>query len=131
MGLGGDGKSREAGREYSAFGEESRYTRLRVVLDEALEVISGLLSGESFTYSGDHYTIDDVTLHPKPIQQPCVPIWVGGNSKAALKRAAKYDGWAPTGPIPSVGDPGLSLKEMAEKIDEIKRFRGVTVRAVF
>jgi hypothetical protein len=34
-------------------------------------------------------------VEPRPVQRPRPPIWVGGNSTAAMQRAAKYDGWAP------------------------------------
>ncbi len=63
-------------------------------LDEGLEVIAALWSGRPVTHSGEHYTVaGGVTLAPLPLQRPRVPIWVGGHSRAAQRRAARWDGW--------------------------------------
>src|ERR1051326_62872 len=48
-------------------------------LDEALDVLVGLWSGETFSYRGDHFQIDEVRFQPPPQQRPRIPIWVGGN----------------------------------------------------
>jgi probable F420-dependent oxidoreductase len=61
--------------------------------DESLAIIRGLFEHERFSYSGRHFTIDDVAIAPRPLQ-PRLPIWVGGISDAALRRAARHgDGW--------------------------------------
>jgi probable F420-dependent oxidoreductase len=61
--------------------------------NEILEITRGLFASERFSYAGRHFTLDDVTISPRPLQ-PHVPIWVGGTSEAALRRAARYgDGW--------------------------------------
>lgn len=61
--------------------------------NESLEIVRGLLTHERFSYAGRHYTIEDVALAPRP-RQPALPIWVGGTSDAALRRAARHgDGW--------------------------------------
>jgi probable F420-dependent oxidoreductase len=61
--------------------------------NEGLEIVRGLLEHERFSYAGRHYTIRDVAIAPRPVQ-PRVPIWVGGSSDAALRRAARHgDGW--------------------------------------
>ncbi|HEY8215567.1 MAG TPA: LLM class flavin-dependent oxidoreductase [Acidimicrobiia bacterium] len=60
--------------------------------DESLEVLRGLLAGDTVTFHGEHFTIDGATIHPTP--DPPIPILVGGRSDAALVRAARYgDGW--------------------------------------
>jgi probable F420-dependent oxidoreductase len=67
-------------------------------LDEALEVIVRALLDEYPTHAGPTWTIRDVGLRPRPVQQPRPPIWIGGNTPAALKRAAVHgDGWLPQG----------------------------------
>lgn len=83
--------------EYTAFGEESDDKIRAEKLDESLEIISGLWSGEKFSFSGKHYTIEEMTYLPKPRQQPRIPVWVGGGwpYKSPFKRAAHYDGVAP------------------------------------
>ena len=62
--------------------------------DEGLEIITRVLSQEKVSYAGKHYQIEDVTLLPRPQQHPYPPIWVGGRSEAALRRAARFgSGW--------------------------------------
>ena len=121
-GLGGGGKE-DAGRDFSAFGEPDDYATLAEIGDEALDVITGLWSGEEFTYSGEHFQVDHVTFLPKPVQEPGIPIWIGGVTKAAIRRAVRYDGWVPGGPSPTVGEAGLSLDEVERIINQIDEMR--------
>ena len=46
------------------------------MLDEALEVLTGLWSGEPFSHHGAHYHLDDAHLLPRPVQRPRPPVWV-------------------------------------------------------
>lgn len=73
-------------------------------LTEQLEIITGLwrtLPGERFSYTGAHYAIADSPALPKPVQQPHPPLWIGGESPAALRRAvALGDAWYPIGSNP-------------------------------
>jgi alkanesulfonate monooxygenase SsuD/methylene tetrahydromethanopterin reductase-like flavin-dependent oxidoreductase (luciferase family) len=48
------------------------------MLDESLDRLNGLWTGEPFSYSGDHYQLQDVPLGFRPLQRPRVPIWVAG-----------------------------------------------------
>ncbi len=62
--------------------------------DEALDVLCRLWSGTDVTFEGRHYRFGNVTVAPAPVQQPHPPIWVGGRSDAALRRAARFaDCW--------------------------------------
>ena len=122
-GLGGEGTGPDAGREFSAFGEESRYGVLAEMADEALDVITGLWTGEPVDHRDKYYTVDGVAFQPKPVQKPRIPIWIGGNSPGALKRAARFDGWTTGGPAPSADQAGLSLDEVHEKTLRIMRHR--------
>jgi alkanesulfonate monooxygenase SsuD/methylene tetrahydromethanopterin reductase-like flavin-dependent oxidoreductase (luciferase family) len=64
-------------------------------LDEGLEVLAGLWSGCPFSYIGKHYQVSEVTMLPVPLQQPRIPIWVGGfwpRQRPAF-RAARWDGF--------------------------------------
>jgi probable F420-dependent oxidoreductase len=79
--------------EYTAFGEAADATIRAEQLDESLDVLSRLWSGEPVTHHGKHYTVDGVALAPVPVQRPRVPVWIGGGSKSALRRAARWDGW--------------------------------------
>jgi probable F420-dependent oxidoreductase len=63
--------------------------------DEYLEVMQVLWTEESPSYDGEFVKFDGVQFEPKPQQQPHPRIWIGGNSPAALRRAARYEGWMP------------------------------------
>lgn len=80
--------------EYGRFGEPTDPKVLAGLLDEGLEAITLLWSGEPVTFHGQHVTIDDVIMRPTPVQQPRVPIWIGGHwpHKAPGRRAARWDG---------------------------------------
>jgi probable F420-dependent oxidoreductase len=58
-------------------------------LEEAVTVIKGVLSGESFSFEGTHYTIKELTGTPKPVQQPHPPILIGAGAKRMLAFAAR------------------------------------------
>jgi alkanesulfonate monooxygenase SsuD/methylene tetrahydromethanopterin reductase-like flavin-dependent oxidoreductase (luciferase family) len=79
--------------EFDAFGESDDLKRRAAMLDEGLVLIDGLLRGETVDHQGSYYTARGVTLTPRPVQQPRPPIWIGGESQAALRRAARWDGW--------------------------------------
>ena len=69
------------------FGERGR------VLDEHIEAMRTLWRDERPRYAGQHYRFDNLGFEPKPVRRD-VPIWVGGNSPAARRRAARLgDGW--------------------------------------
>jgi len=64
--------------------------------DEQLEIISLLWTEEHVSFKGQFYRFDDLAFYPKPMQQPRIPIWVGGEGVQAQRRAARYgDAWFP------------------------------------
>jgi probable F420-dependent oxidoreductase len=64
------------------------------VLDESIAVMRNLFTADRPSFSGRTYTYEDALFFPKPAQPGGPPIWVGGNSEAALRRAATLgDGW--------------------------------------
>jgi alkanesulfonate monooxygenase SsuD/methylene tetrahydromethanopterin reductase-like flavin-dependent oxidoreductase (luciferase family) len=83
--------------EWAHLGEQPDLKKRGVLLDEALSVLIGLWSGEPFSFAGQYYHIENAHFLPKPLQQPHIPIWVGGNwpNKAPFRRAAKWDGAFP------------------------------------
>ncbi len=83
--------------EYGFFGEETNATIRAERLDESLKILAGLWSGEPFSYQGAHYTLQQVHFLPRPVQQPRIPIWVGGwwPNKRPMRRAARWDGAIP------------------------------------
>jgi alkanesulfonate monooxygenase SsuD/methylene tetrahydromethanopterin reductase-like flavin-dependent oxidoreductase (luciferase family) len=66
-------------------------------LDEGLEILTGLWTGEPFSYQGEQFNVKEVTFRPAPVQSPRIPIWVGGwwPHKPPLRRAARWDGVCP------------------------------------
>src|SRR6185437_12877701 len=59
-----------------------------------IEACKALFADETVSYRGEFFSFDEVVFEPKPVQRPRPPILVGGESKAALRRAAKLgDGW--------------------------------------
>jgi alkanesulfonate monooxygenase SsuD/methylene tetrahydromethanopterin reductase-like flavin-dependent oxidoreductase (luciferase family) len=91
VGIGGDWFG-----DYSAFGELIDAPTHGVMLDEALAIITGLWSGEPFSFSGQYYQVHEAAFLPRPLQQPRIPIWVAGNwpNKKPFRRAAQWDGVA-------------------------------------
>src|SRR5262249_25262123 len=68
--------------------------------DEALQIIRRLWQGETVTFKGRHFQIKKARLSPLPLQRPNPPIWVGGYTPSAYRRAARYgDGMVPAGDL--------------------------------
>jgi alkanesulfonate monooxygenase SsuD/methylene tetrahydromethanopterin reductase-like flavin-dependent oxidoreductase (luciferase family) len=83
--------------EFGAFGLPTDDRTRADQLDESLAVLTGLWTGEPFTFRGDHYSVGPVTFTPTPLQRPRIPIWVAGMwpARRPFRRAARYDGVAP------------------------------------
>jgi probable F420-dependent oxidoreductase len=110
--------------EFGKFGEPTD-ARLRAeLLDEGLELLRRLWAGEEVTHHGTHFTVDGVTLAPTPVQER-VPIWIGGNRRASLRRAGRWDGW-----LADSADPtGMTLSpdDIARSVGQIGRSDGFEV----
>ena len=80
--------------DFAAFGEEPDLKIRAEKLDEALEVLAGLWTGEPLRFDGKHYRISDVRLLPKPVQSPRIPVWTAGAwpNRRPFRRAARWDG---------------------------------------
>ena len=84
--------------EFESFAISSKERGART--NEGLEIIRRLWEGETLTFEGKYYTVTKAKLTPEPIQQPRPPIWGGGFTPPALRRAAKYgDGYIGVGPL--------------------------------
>jgi probable F420-dependent oxidoreductase len=83
--------------EWDNLGEEADAAKRGQMLDEGLEILTGLWSGQPFHYDGRHYHVKDTCFAPTPIQEPRIPIWVGGlwPNKAPFRRMAHWDGMFP------------------------------------
>jgi len=82
---------------FACFNEESDSRKRARRLDEGLAILDGLWTGEPFSFSGDHYTVEGAHFLPRPVQRPRIPIWVGGGwpRRAVVDRAAGWDGMCP------------------------------------
>ncbi|HEY7048429.1 MAG TPA: LLM class F420-dependent oxidoreductase [Jatrophihabitantaceae bacterium] len=79
--------------EYDALGET--FTNRGRRADEQIEVLRALWAEPTVTYSGQWHRIDNAGINPRPANGN-LPVWVGGNSEAALRRAGRLgDGWFP------------------------------------
>src|SRR5262249_59297807 len=76
--------------EFSAFALSSKERGGRT--NEGLEIIRRLWEGETLTFTGRYYEVNNARLPPEPIQRPRPPLWVGGFTPPAIPRAATYGG---------------------------------------
>jgi len=81
-------------QDFAAFGEADDPAIRAKKLDEGLAILAGLWTEDRFSFAGEHYTLNEVTLHPKPVQSPRIPIWVAGGwpRRPPFRRAAHWDG---------------------------------------
>jgi alkanesulfonate monooxygenase SsuD/methylene tetrahydromethanopterin reductase-like flavin-dependent oxidoreductase (luciferase family) len=108
--------------EFSAFGERDDTKIRAAMLDEGLEILDRLWSGEKVTHHGAYFMVDGVTLNPLPIQKPRIPVWVGGESPPALRRAARWDGWV-VGGVNMECEMIKAPEQVAEKVSYIYQHR--------
>ena len=102
--------------EFTAFGEEDAPRIRAEKLDESLDLLRRLWAGERVVHRGTHYEVNDVALAPPPVQQP-LPIWIGGNSPRARRRAARFDGWfADTSTAEAMSVSPGELSELAARL---------------
>jgi len=70
------------------------YAQRGPMSDEILQIFMVLWTENDPEFHGKFYDISGIQFYPKPVQKPHIPIWVGGHSRAALRRTAKYgDCW--------------------------------------
>ncbi|OGO29528.1 MAG: luciferase [Chloroflexi bacterium RBG_16_54_18] len=89
---------------FAEFGEITDRRMRAEMLDEGLEILTGLWRGQPFTYEGKHYQIQPVDFYPPPapLQKPRIPIWVVGAwpRRKSMRRALRYDGILPNKLLP-------------------------------
>lgn len=90
--------------EFDALGVD--FAGRGALLDEAIDALRACFADEVPTHQGDRWSFDGLAQRPRPVQPGGPPIWVGGSSAPAIRRAgAKGDGWLPQGPFtPEVVD---------------------------
>jgi probable F420-dependent oxidoreductase len=104
--------------EFEALGAPD-FDRRGAASDEYLRIFKALWTQNPASYHGEFYRFDSVRCLPHPVQKPHPPIWVGGHSKAALRRVARLgDGWHPVGANPAVP---LRPPELRALLDDLRR----------
>lgn len=73
--------------EFAGFGVDRR--QLGQLVEENLDIILRALSGERFRHEGRHHQYGELRISPLPVQKP-LPLWLGGRSRAAMRRAARH-----------------------------------------
>ena len=82
------------------------------VTDEYLQVFKELWTKDEPSFQGKHYQVSNIAFYPKPLQKPHPPIWIGGYSLPAMRRAVRYgDGWHPSNIFPET---------LAEKVPTLR-----------
>jgi probable F420-dependent oxidoreductase len=96
-GMGGGFPNRHTRAQFSAIGVPFAGRTSR--LEEAIDVLRRLWSGQTVTHSGAHFAFDDVRIAPSPVRPGGPPIWLAGSGEPALRRVARLaDGWLPYPP---------------------------------
>jgi alkanesulfonate monooxygenase SsuD/methylene tetrahydromethanopterin reductase-like flavin-dependent oxidoreductase (luciferase family) len=94
VGVGLGGGHLGSHEEIFGYSREGRVTRF----NESVEIMKLLWTQERASFHGRFWNFDDVSMEPKPVQKPHLPVWFGGHHENALKRAAKYgNGWMGAG----------------------------------
>lgn len=118
----GVGLGDAADLSFTSFGEETDVHRKARAVDEALDVLNGLWSGEPFSYAGEVYRVQDAHFLPRPVRAGRIPIWVGGvyPHPGAIRRAARCDGACLYKP----SQAGMQPEDIAALRASIERQRG-------
>ena len=105
---------------FSKVSEELDRKKRAKMLDESLDILTGLWSGQPFSYDGEHYHIQEMTFLPPPVQSPRIPIWVVGAwpRKKSMQRVLRYDGVIPA----KMNDDGSFAEMIPADIQEMRAY---------
>jgi probable F420-dependent oxidoreductase len=110
--------------EFEALGAPD-FDRRGAVTDEYLRIFKTLWTESPASFAGQFYRFDALRCQPQPVQKPHPPIWVGGHSKPALRRAAQFgDGWHPVGANPAVPLPPAELRALLDELHRLTETYG-------
>ena len=80
--------------EFAALGVD--FDERNELTDEAIDVLRAALASDEYAFEGRHFRSRRTSFRPRPVQSPHPPIWIGGNSRGAIRRAVvRGDGWVP------------------------------------
>lgn len=107
---------------FAEFGEVTDRKTRAELLDEGLDILTGLWKGQPLNFVGKHYTVQECWFNPPPppTQEPRIPIWVVGawQREKSLQRALKYDGL-----LPAIMSADGKVRMGAPTPDEIRQIR--------
>lgn len=107
---------------FAEFGEATDRRTRAELLDEGLNIVTGLWRGQPYNFAGKHYTVRETTfaVPPPPLQQPRIPVWVVGAwpIERSMARALRYDGL-----VPSVrGEKGAMRQANIDEVADIRAY---------
>jgi alkanesulfonate monooxygenase SsuD/methylene tetrahydromethanopterin reductase-like flavin-dependent oxidoreductase (luciferase family) len=116
----------EPPEEYTAYGEDADRRLLAARLDESLEVLAQMWSGEPFSHHGPHHTVEDARFLPTPVQRPRIPVWAACivPHTRPLRRAARWDGVVLGAFDEAGGLVPVPPDEVRRAVEAIARHRG-------
>jgi probable F420-dependent oxidoreductase len=127
--------------EFRALGAD--FERRNPVCDDALVAMKRAWAGESVEREGPGYRAIGNRMLPAPVQQPHPPLWIGGNSRAAMRRAAAHgQGWSPfpvsarfgrqtrTAPLESIDELAARIRELRDHASALGRSEPLDVNFV-
>jgi hypothetical protein len=107
---------------FAEFGEATDRKQRAELMDEGLEILTGLWLGQPFNYQGKHYKIQETKFYPPPppVQQPRIPIWVVGAwpRRKSMQRVMRYDGL-----LPAVMDENGKVQMGSPEPDDIRQMK--------
>ena len=101
------------------------FDRRGAVTDEWIAIFKQLWTSSPASFTGQFYRYADIRCEPFPLQKPHPPIWVGGHSRAALRRTARHgDGWHPVGAIAASPLPPQEMRAHLQTLKRMKEAEG-------
>lgn len=89
-------------------------------LDEGLAILTGLWTGKQFSFTGEHYQVQEMTMLPQAVQSPRIPIWVPGvwQKPKSMERALRWDGIIPQKHKSMTRMTASEIRELKQFVDE-------------
>ena len=110
--------------EFEALGAPD-FDRRGAASDEYIRIFKALWTQDPASFHGEFYRFEAIRCLPHPVQKPYPPIWIGGHSKAALRRVARLgDGWHPVGANPAAPLRPPELRALLAELHRLTEAEG-------